>query len=135
MKRDFFLNYHFIQFKIQITELWNVKLYQLILKVFSRQRNIFFKCSPKAPLQNKKDQKKISRCTVFCVFFSAASCKKRHRKLCTWKMFWPFLFCDDFSTFFKLFFFSLIVLWKMQWINQMLPSLPLCLKKAIISVP
>ena len=41
--------------------------------------------------------KKFSRCTVFCVFFSAASCKKRYQKLCTWEIFCPFLFCLDFS--------------------------------------
>ena len=40
--------------------------------------------------------KKNSRCTVFGVFFSAASCKKRHRKRCTRIFFWPLLFCDGF---------------------------------------
>ena len=49
------------------------------------------------PLQNKKGQKN-SRCTVFGVFFSDASCKQRqHGKLCTWKIFWSIVLCDDFS--------------------------------------
>ena len=50
--------------------------------------------SPKAA---SKRPKKIFRCTVFCVCFSAASCKRRLRKVFTWKFFWPFLFCKDFS--------------------------------------
>ena len=46
--------------------------------------------------QNKKGQN-FSRCIVFGVFFSAASCKKRHRKQCTWDFFGPFLFSGGFS--------------------------------------
>ena len=41
--------------------------------------------------------KKISRCTIFGVFFSAASCKKRHQKRCIWIFIWPFLVCDGFK--------------------------------------
>ena len=40
--------------------------------------------SPKAA---SKRPKKIFRCTVFCVCFSAASCKRRLRKVFTWKFF------------------------------------------------
>ena len=32
----------------------------------------------------------------FSVFFSQLPAVKSHRKLCTRKDFWPFLFCDDF---------------------------------------
>ena len=46
----------------------------------------------KLKLLNNKKGRKNSRCTVFGVFFSAASCKKRHRKWCTWKFFGPSYF-------------------------------------------
>ena len=45
--------------------------------------------------QNKKGQ--ISSCTIFDSFFSAASCKEKNKKWSSWKIFWPFLFCDGFK--------------------------------------
>ena len=39
----------------------------------------------------------FSSCTENGVFFSAASCKKRHNFWCSYKNFRPFLFCDGFS--------------------------------------
>ena len=39
---------------------------------------------------------------LFCpVILNLLSAKKRCWKLCSWKLFWPFLFCDDFSDLWK----------------------------------
>ena len=47
------------------------------------------------PGQNKKGQK-IFQLPTFRCFFFAASCRKRHRKVGSWKIYRPFLFWNDF---------------------------------------
>jgi hypothetical protein len=61
----------------------------LIFALFKLKKNLL------KSLQNKKGLK-IFQLPTFRCFFSAASCRKRHRKVGSWKIFRPFLFCNDF---------------------------------------
>ena len=74
--------------QIQISAMWSQVTWQkcyliLILK----------------PSQNKKGQKKFQLHHFLNTFLQLAlgSWEKVFKKRCSWKFFWPFLFCDGFS--------------------------------------
>ena len=47
--------------------------------------------------QNKKGPKKIPGAPFWVSFSQLPAVEKTHQKMCIWKIFRPFLFCDDFS--------------------------------------
>ena len=50
------------------------------------------------PGQNKNGQKSFQLHRFLNTFFTAGSWEKVFKKRCSWKLFWPFLFCDGFRT-------------------------------------